>query len=181
MTILQLQNNSNEVVKSNCISSLSSWSCMAEFPSELQDLTSKRCLNSYLVLTLLCCPAQDMIRAVSWQRVVRKCWGCTGFSPQLCSSMGYFIMLQSLHDLTVARCFQSWLHGGSSVPCGAEMGLLPQFSFQLCLFCCVTVHRRMVLASAPWNFSQNRSELLCKNYIMDTSQAFLFFYCYIQL
>lgn len=33
---------------------------------------------------------------------------CTGFNPQLYSSIWYFLMLQFLHELTLARCFESW-------------------------------------------------------------------------
>lgn len=124
VTILQLWNKFKWSCKKPIAYLLPPPGLTWQFPSELQDLNSKRHLNSSLMLTLLCCPVQNTIGAASWQRGVRQCWGCTGFSPQLCSSMGYFITLQSLRELTLARCFQSWLHSGRSVPSGAEMGFL---------------------------------------------------------
>ena len=124
MTALQLQTNSNDNVKTNCVSSPTSWPYAAESPSEMWEQNSKRRSNSHVMPTLLCCPALAVSRAVSCQRGVRRHWGRIGCGPWLCCSVGYSIKLCSLCELARARCSRAWLHGGSWVPFRAEMGFL---------------------------------------------------------
>lgn len=115
VTILQLQNNSSEVVKINLVSSPSAWSLHGRI--SLRDARPELPwvhFNSCLMLALLYCPAQEMIRVVSWQCGVRKGW--------------VFAWVNSTEILPVLA------PQGSSEPSRAKMGFLMSnccwFSFQ---------------------------------------------------
>lgn len=83
VSTLQLENNSNEAVRSVA--------CL---------LPSVPTLHSRISLRATKFGLQEMVEFRSMDY--------TGFNPQLYSSIWYFLMLQFLHELTLARCFKSW-------------------------------------------------------------------------
>lgn len=82
VSTLQLENNSNEAVRSVA--------CLLPSAPTLHSRVSLRATEFGLQETL-------EFRSMD----------CTGFNPQL-YSIWYFLMLQFLHELTLARCFKSW-------------------------------------------------------------------------
>lgn len=137
--ILQLQNNSNEVVKINCISSPTSWPYVAEFPSaarfELQE--TLEFLSDANTALLSCAGHNQSCLLTVWSKEVlglRWLQSTAVFFHGMFHNVSVFAWANpsEIHPVLAARwqCCAFWSSNGVS-----DQQLMPHFSFQLSLFC----------------------------------------------